>query len=166
MNFFQKQNHPAMLLASLVSGLLLTPVVYIAIGALGAFSAQLSYFVLPVFILSAGYLFWSLFASSERGESSRWTILLESLCWLVVILFLMVISGFRLFTMGERIGFACSIFLVTTMISYPVVYLRSSVLLSRMEKLPRSNSMVFAVVVILSAVISSGYYIIRPSGFL
>ena len=159
-----KRNHPALLLASLISGLLLTPVLYIAIGALGAFSIQLSYFILPPFILCAGFLFWRLFSS--YGSANRLMIVLEAVSWAGVVFFLAILSGFRLFTLAERIGFASSIYIVAVLISYPVLRFRASVLLSRVEKLPETVSSLVVLTITGLTAVGSGYYLVSQSSFM
>ena len=126
----QRPNLAALLLASCLSGIVLTPLLYIAIGALGGFSSQFSYIILPVYLLCGGYLLRRFYSSPTQHHTGHWGLFLEAICLLLVIVFLAVISGFRLLTTTERISLSAVFFLLTTTLSFPVIYLRATALLS------------------------------------
>jgi hypothetical protein len=89
----------------------------------------------------------------------------EVVSWILIAGFLVVISNFTLQTKFERIGLSCTLFLVTTVISLPVVLMRRTALQARLRRLPNGVAWVLAVAVLAIAVAIVFVYLRRDPQF-
>ncbi|HEY3742274.1 MAG TPA: hypothetical protein VGL53_20630 [Bryobacteraceae bacterium] len=153
-------------LAACVLGVVLSPFAYIAIGALGGFGPALALVSLPPLLAAAGFLLYR-FLSKPIVNSAPSGLLMaaEVVSWILIAGFLVVISNFTLQTKFERIGLSCTLFLVTTVISLPVVLMRRTALQARLRRLPNGVAWVLAVAVLAIAVAIVFVYLRRDPQF-
>ena len=81
-------------LSSTIMGLLITPLVYVGIGALGGFAAAFALISLPVLLTCCLFLFYRYLrrpASPTRPQP--WLLAAEAVAWLLVAFFLVIVSG-------------------------------------------------------------------------
>ena len=91
---------------------------------------------------------------------------LESISWIVIVLFLVIVSGFTLLTHSERVGLVSSFFLLASVCVLPVVFMRNTALKHRLTKLPKAASISFLVVVLLTTGICAIVYLLTPTKFI
>lgn len=127
---------PALGLSACLLGFLLTPFLYIAIGALSAFSSVFSVLAIPPFLLSVCFLLNLLL--SKPGESGNGSVRLlpELLSWLIIMAFIFVISGFTLLNIFERVGLFCLMLIVSNVMALAILIPRHATLTMRMQKIP------------------------------
>lgn len=111
-------------LAALVTGLLLTPLSYLAIGMLGEFSAAFALLFVPPLIASEGFLLHQLLSRAPDGGLSKAKAVAAMVSWAYVAFFAVVISGARLQVGWARLGGWCMLWLVCSALAYPMLALR------------------------------------------
>ena len=112
-------------LAALVTGLLLTPLSYLAIGMLGEFSAAFALLFVPPLIACEGFLLHQLLSRAPDGGLSKTKAVAAMASWAYVAFFAVVISGARLQVGWARLGGWCMLWLVCSALAYPMLALRS-----------------------------------------
>ncbi|WP_369944163.1 hypothetical protein [Xanthomonas medicagonis] len=111
-------------LAALVTGLLLTPLSYIAIGMLGEFSAAFTLLFVPPLIVCEWLLLGRLLSrASERARHGLGAIAALA-AWAYVGFFTVVVSGARLQVGWARFGALCMLWLACSALTYPALALR------------------------------------------
>lgn len=162
-----KHKMPVRVLSSFIMGLALAPLGYIAIGALGGFSAAFAMLSLPLLLGSMLFLLFRLLpAASGPKPGGRWLVGLEVLGWLLTGLFLLVVSGFTLLTTWERIGLFCVVLLAASVLAAPVVWWRPCALVARVGQWP--PKLVLGWLVSCAGLLIGGaaIYVLSPSRFL
>ena len=162
-------NHktPAVVLSSLIMGLLFAPLGYIAIGALGGFSSAFSMLSLPLLLGSTLFLSSRLLPRVTAPEGSRWWLkALEFVSWSLVGLFLLIVSGFTLLTTWERIGLFCVLLSVASVLIAPFIFLRPSALVAKVAQWPAQVVLVCSVSLAGLLIVCAVTYLLTPSRFL
>ncbi|GKT23379.1 hypothetical protein [Acidovorax sp. SUPP3334] len=154
-------------LSSLIMGLLLTPTIYIAMGALGGFATAFTFISLPLLLACTLFLLCRFLAKPGSTATPRqWLAGLESIAWLGVVFFLFIVSGFTLLTHAERVGLFCTLLLIASFLAAPWMALRPSMLAARIARWPArwvSASSLIAPVVLI---VGSAMYLHTPEHFL
>lgn len=162
-----KHRIPVVVLSSFIIGLLLTPLVYIAIGALGGFSMAFSLLSLPPLLGSMLFLLRRLVASSPaQGTAGRGLMAAEAVCWLLVGFFLLIVSGFTLLTTQERFGLFCVLLLLASVLASPWVLLRPSALVARVAQWPAQLVVAGALAAAVASIMFAVVHGFTPSRFL
>ncbi|WCM89703.1 hypothetical protein [Acidovorax sp. NCPPB 3576] len=159
-NLFKNNKVSAFACACLILGLLLTPVAYIAIGSLSGFSAAFSLIALPPLALSLSFLLFRFFKKNTATESINIRHAIELTSWLLVFLFLFFVSNFTLLTTSERVGLFSTLFLVCTIVSIPLLAIRPSALIQRVNTWPQALVITVDLVLGLPAVILTAAYLL------
>lgn len=153
-------------LASCILGLVVTPYVYLAMGAPLHFPLAFSLITLPPLVLSSGFLFWRFLSGPSQSKNGVTRRVLEAVCVLSTVAFLVVISNFSLFTGFERVGIFCASFLGVSACCLPVFLLRPTALEQRLQHLPRGSAMAIVVIVVgLSGVLAMVHLLASPELF-
>jgi hypothetical protein len=148
---YRKLIAPSTMLASCIVGLIISPFIYIGIGALFNFSAAFSLIMLPPLLLASGFLLWR-FLNKPRGQGNSMLIfVLEVISWMAIIAFLVFISGYSLLTTFERVGLFCTFFLIATAICLPLMSMRNTSLEQRIKELPKGIVIAALVLVLASS---------------
>ena len=159
-----KDNYAAATLSACVLGLAVSPFFYVASGALSGFSPVFSMVALPPLVVGDGFLLLSLLRRPLAKRMSILQLAAESIGWLVVAAFLMLVSGVNLQTPMERAGLSCSYFLLSSVLCLPLTFLRDTTIGQRLRRLPRSVSIgVLVLVLLLSGAIVLAYVITPPA---
>src|SRR5688572_30321869 len=98
---FRSKNPAVVGLASCILGLVVSPYVYVAFGAQRQFPLAFSLITLPPLLLGSGFLFWRFLSRPTPGTTSKALLAVEGVCLLIVVIFLVLISRFSLFTTFE-----------------------------------------------------------------
>lgn len=159
-------NIPKAGLAACISGLMLSPFGYIAMGALAGFAPAFSWLALPLLLPSVGFLLVRFLARQGRGASSRLALVAAFFSWLVIAGFLSVVSGFALLTKFERIGFFATVFLSASLFSLPVFLLRRTALEERLKRLPQPLAWPLLFIILAVSAVAMGIYLLRAPAFL
>lgn len=162
-----KDKIPAVILSSFIMGLLLTPLGYIAIGALGGFSPAFSVLSLPLVLGSTLFLLFRFLPRIPASEvTRRWLMAIEFASWLLVGLFLIIVSGFTLLTTWERIGLFCVLLSAASVLVTPFMFLRPSALATRVAQWPAPIPLVCSVSFAGLSIVCAVIYLLTPSRFL
>ncbi len=156
---------PSLGLSACILGLALCPLAYIAIGALTGFAPAFSFLSLPLLFASTGFLLYRLLSKPGRPSSNKWLITAEMVSWILIITFLVIVSDFTLLTKFERIGLFCSLFLVTSVISLPVLLMFQTALRERLKRLPNGVTLILLLAVLLAAAGTMALYLQRVPAF-
>lgn len=156
---------PSLGLSACVLGLVLCPLTYIAIGALTGFAPAFSFLTLPPLLASVGYLLYRLLSKPGRGSSRKLLVTAEIVSWVLIVAFLVVVSDFTLLTRFERIGLFCTLFLLTILVSLPIVLMCQIALEERLRQLPNIVSAPLLLIVLLVAVVTMAVYLLRAPAF-
>jgi hypothetical protein len=156
---------PSAGLAACVLGLVLCPFAYIAIGALRGFAPAFSFLTLPPLLASAGYLLYRFLSRPPQGPSNMLLLSAEVFSWILIGLFLVVVSGFTLVTRFERFGLSATLFLVASLVSLPVVLLRRTALQQRLSGLPRALAIVLLLAVLVVALVTMVVFLLQAPAF-
>jgi hypothetical protein len=159
-------NLPKVGLAACISGLVLSPFGYIAMGALADFAPAFSWIALPPLLASSGYLLVRFWATQGQRASSRLALVAACFAWLVIAGFLAVVSGFALLTGLERIGLFATVFLAASLLSLPVFLLRRTALEERLKCLPQKFALLALLAILTAAAVAMGNYLLRTPVFL
>lgn len=91
-------------LASLILGFWLSPFIFISLGVLGGFGWEFSALFLPFLIVSQYYLFYTCILD-QKAFSCHWiSNLLAFLSWLIIALFIAIVSRVNLMSGIEQLG--------------------------------------------------------------
>ena len=162
-----KDKIPVVVLSSFIFGLLLTPLVYIAIGALGGFSMAFSVLSLPPLLGSMLFLVRRLFSQSPAHGTARPGLMAaEAACWLLVGAFLLIVSGFTLLTTQERMGLFCVLLLLASVLAAPWVLLRPSALVARVAQWPAQLVLACSLTAAVASIMFAVVHVFTPSRFL
>jgi hypothetical protein len=94
---------PSKWLASLIFGVWLSPTLFIAQGFLGGFSWKFSAITLPFLLVSQCYLFYFCILNRKAFTNCLISIPLAFVAWLIVALFIAVVSSVNLMVGMERL---------------------------------------------------------------
>lgn len=142
---------PAVGLASCIVGLVVSPYLYIAIGALFQFPPAFSFVALPPLLFGSGFLLRRFLAKPTGRAMSLITLAIEVVSWTGIVIFLFLISRFNLFTLFERAGLFCTFFLLASVLCLPLISLRNTALKQRLKKLPRGIALSVLILVLASS---------------
>jgi hypothetical protein len=148
-------------------GLILCPFAFIAGGALSGFSATFSLVLLPPLLLACGFLLGRLLARPSEPaprEALLWSF--EAMSWLVLVVFLYLVSGVNLTIGFERFGVVCTAFLATSVAAFPFLLLRPTRVEARLARLPRAPSMLILILIVAVATVSAIIYLATPPAFI
>jgi len=152
-------------LSACILGLLLTPLAYIGMGALSGFAPAFALVSLPPLLASGAFLLSRLLARPNGAPARGWRVFAELVSWLVVLGFVAVVSGFTLLTSLERIGLAATCFLVASVVSLPVPFLRDTALERRFDAWSTPRASVVLILVLASALTAALAYLLAPPAF-
>jgi hypothetical protein len=156
-----------LVLSSSIMGLLLAPLVYIGIGSLSGFAVAFSLISLPLLLPSCAFLLYSyLRRPANLNAPRRWLPVAESITWLVVALFLVLVSGFTLLTTTERIGLFFTLALAASLTAAPCMAFRPTSLAARISQWPVSWVVASAGACAMALVGGTVAYLLTPSRFL
>lgn len=162
-----KHKMPVRVLSSFIIGLALAPLGYIAIGALGGFSAAFSMLSLPLLLGSMAFLLLRLLPETPGPKAGRrWWMVVEGVAWLLTGLFLLVVSGFTLLTTWERIGLFCVVVLAASVLAAPVAWWRPCALVARVGQWPPKLVLGWSVSCAGLLIGGAAFYVVSPSPFL
>lgn len=155
---------PSLGLTSFVLGLIISPFIYIGIGALFQFSFMFSLVFLPPLLLGSGFLFWRHFAKQKRHLTNKSILTFEVLSWIVVVLFLIFISRFNLMTISERAGLFCTFFLFSSVVGFPLVLLHETVFEQQVKQFPGYLIiLLFFLILLITSTVMVVYLTAKPS---
>lgn len=157
---------PAVGLASCVIGLIVSPYLYIASGALFQFPPVFSLAALPPLLFGSGFLLWRFFAKPTERGMSLIAIAIEAISWTAIVIFLILISRFSLFTAFERAGLFCTFFLLASVLCLPLLSLRNTALKQRLKKLPGGVAIAVLILVLASSGLLVIIYQLSPPQFI
>jgi hypothetical protein len=156
-----------LVLSSSIMGLLLTPLAYIGIGALGGFAMAFALISLPLLLVCGLFLLYRYLRRPGCSPSlRRWLPAAEAIAWLLVAFFLVIASGFTLLTTAERIGLFCTLTLVMSVVAAPWMALRPSALATRVARWPTTPVAAAAAACTLVLLGGALAYLVMPSRFL
>lgn len=152
-------------LAACCVGLALSPLAYIATGALGGFAPVFSMITLPPLAAALGLLLYRLLGRPRPADSGPVGAVAEGLSWLVVVAFLVLVSGFTLMTPFERVGQTLSYFLTCTVLSVPLILWRPTEAARRTSGLGEATAslVLFGLLAVCGAV--ALLYLVQPPAF-
>jgi hypothetical protein len=153
-------------LGSCVIGLIISPYLYIAIGALSRFPLVFSFVTVPPLLFSSGFLFWRFLARPKKQEMSKTWLVIEVISWMAIVMFLILISHFNLNTTFERAGLFCSFFLLASVFCLPVISLRRIALKQRLKNYPSGVVIVVLMLVLTSSGLIAILYQLSTPRFL
>jgi hypothetical protein len=157
---------PAALLAACVIGLVLSPLGYVATGALGDFRASFALVALPLLVASIAFLLWRyLRAARDDARGAGALGVAEALGIAVVVGFLVLASGARLTRGAQRVGIAAGFALAATVIALALVLPRRSALEARLARVPRGAAVAALVALLLAALAAVGVALATPARF-
>ncbi|WOI47648.1 hypothetical protein [Acidovorax sp. BLS4] len=158
---------PVVVLSSVVMGLLLTPMIYVAIGALSGFAMAFAFLSLPSLLACTLILSYRFLARPGVRESSRARFsAVESIAWLLVGSFLFVISDFTLLTLSERVGLFCTLLLIASFLAAPWMALRPCALVVRIAQWPKPLVLACSLSATVLLIMGSAIYLYKPDPFL
>jgi hypothetical protein len=163
----QTRRIPAAGLSACLVGLALSPLGFIAIGALSDFSPAFSGLVLPPLLLSVVFLLRRFLARPRQIPSSpSWAWLLEAASWIIIVGVLYVISAAHLMRGLERLGGVCTAFLTAAGICLPILLLRRSAIEARLARLPQNVAIILLIVVVGISGWAMIAYLAAPPAFI
>jgi hypothetical protein len=158
---------PAAALTACVLGLLSSPIVYVATGALSDLSPVFSFVMLPPFLLAAGFLLSRYLAGSAEPSGRRGVLaLLEVAAWLAVAMFLFFVSGVHLMRGLERVGAACAASIGAAIVWLPVAVLRRTALERRLARLSKAAAITALLLFVGAAGAAAIAYLVTPPAFI
>jgi hypothetical protein len=129
----------SVVLSAGILGLVTSPLFFIFSGVLFAFSPMFSLVTLPPLVLGVGYLLRRFVAGPREPWVRRpLTSGLEALSFLVIGMFLVLVSQVNLTVGFERLGIVCTSFLVAWALCLPIVSLRRTAIEQRVAQLPKA----------------------------
>lgn len=154
---------PALGLSACVLGLALSPVPFIAVGALSHFAPLFTVVTGTPLALGCAFLLWR-YLGRPAGPSARPRALavVEALSWTAVAAFLLLVSRFNLAGSFERLGAVCTAFLVASVACLPVVAARRAALERRLEALPGRVALALLVATVAASSAVVALYLRSP----
>jgi hypothetical protein len=152
-------------LAACIVGLVFSPYLHIATGGLRHFGPEFPLITLPPFLPGSGFLLWRFLSKPGQGAASVALSVLEGVCILIVIAFLLLISNYSFATPFDQLGLACMFLLPTSACCLPLMLARDTVLHERLKRLPRAVSMSALVLIVVLAGLATAVYLSRPPRF-
>jgi hypothetical protein len=152
-------------LGACIMGLVFSPYLHIATGALTHFQPAFGLITLPPFLLGSGFLIWRLLSKPGQGVTSVALSVLEGICVLIVLVFLLLISNYSFASPFDRLGLVCTFLLPTSACCLPLMFARDTVLQERLRRLPRAVSMSALVLIVALAGLVMAVYLSRPPRF-
>ena len=158
-------------LAAFILGLALCPVPYIAVGALVRFPPLFSLVMLPPWLLGSVFLLWRYLrkpTEPSAAGTSRAVIIfgLEGASWIAIATFAYFISGFTLMTSAERVGAACTAFLLTSAGCLPLALARRTALERRLAALSGTAAAVVLLLILAASGAVAAAYLLTPPVFI
>ncbi len=158
---------PALGLGACLVGLVLSPLGFIATGALSDFSPVFSTLMLPPLLLGGAFLLRRLLARPrERPPERRPPWLLDAASWIVVAGALYLISGANLMRGLERLGAVCTFFLAGAVLGLPILLRRQTAVETRLARLPRTASLILLTAIVGLAGWAMVAYLTAPPAFI
>jgi hypothetical protein len=159
---------PVTALAACLLGLAVSPIAFIAVGAVGQAPPLFRATFLPAFALGCGFLLWRYLSRPQEGPVWPTTSLLvaEGLAWIAVLAFLYWTSQVNLLRGFERVGAACTAFLVASVLCLPIVLLRRTALERRLSGLPGGLALTLLLVMLAAASAVMAVYLRSPPEFI
>ena len=154
---------PAVVLAACTLGLVFSPFLYMLAGA----PADLPPAFSRVLLLGSAFLGWRYMSKpdSEAGMSVPIHVL-ELLSWVAVAAFLWIASGIKLLRGFERLGTACTFFLIASGVSLPIIALRKTRLEYRWTRVPRAAGVLALLLVLVTSAVITAIHVSTPARFL
>lgn len=152
-------------LSACVLGLVLCPFGFVVAGALGGFSPMLTVVVVPPLVVAAGFLLYRFLARPRDTRLTALHIVLESVCWLVLAAFVVIVSGFNLLRPVERLGLTSGFLLLAIVLCLPLAFLRASDLRQRVSRLAPGVAGGFVVILVAGAAFAAAAYFNTPAAF-
>jgi hypothetical protein len=156
----------AAMLAACTLGLGISPLLYVAIGALSAFPAAFSLALLPPFVAGVAFLLWWYLRKPADRTGSVFQLVAEMASWLAVAVFLFFVSGVNLQTTAERVGLSCVFFLIASACCLPLTLTRETALEARIRRLPMAASVGVLLAVLVVAGVVTAKYLLTPPAFI
>jgi hypothetical protein len=157
---------PAALLAAYVVGVVLSPLGYVATGALGDFRTSFALAALPLLAASIGFLLWRYLREGQDDERGAGALrVVEALGLAFVVGFLVLASGARLTRGAQRIGIAAGFALAAMVLALALVLPRRSALEARLARVPRRAATAALVALLLAALAAVGVALATPARF-
>lgn len=159
-------------LAACVLGLALCPLPYIAVGALLRFHPMFSLVMLPPWLLASGLLLGRYLrkpieppptAGTSRALLFRG---LEGASWIAIATFAYFLSGFTLMTSAERVGAACTAFLLTAAGCLPLSLMRRTDLERRLAALSSTAAAVLLLLLLSVSGVAAVTFLLTPPAFI
>lgn len=166
MNMRPRDRLPAAMLAACMTGLAICPFLFIAIGALSNFSPSFSFFILPPFLLGSGFLLWRFFSKPADQAANFIFLAMEAISWIGIVASLFLISGFTLMTGFERLGLACTFFLLASAVCLPVIWVRRTTLEERLAHLSKGVAISILLLILMLSGLSTAAYILSKPAFI
>jgi len=160
---FKKRNFLVVGLSACIVGLAICPYLYVVAGALFSFSFLFSLLMLPPLLLSSGFLLWRFLSKPEDQPMRIKSRILEGVSWIMIAVFVVMISDFKLQTNFEKFGLFCTFFLLTSICCLPLVMMRETALKKRLTQISNGLSKnVFILIWILSVLMMIIYFLNAP----
>lgn len=166
MKMAKKGGIPAIAFAACLLGVIISPWFFIACGALSGFPPVFSFVMLPPLILGSGFLFRRFLSKPENCGTGKLSLVFEAGSWIVIVIFIIFVSGINLMTAFERFGQSCVFFLAASICSLPVVAFRETALEHRLTKIPNAKSVGILLLVLLISVLATIAYLIGTPAFI
>lgn len=158
-------------LAACILGLALCPVPYVAVGALFRFPPLFSLVMVPPWLLGSGWLLWRYLrkpTASPAARTPRAVLVfgLEGASWIAIATFAYFISGFTLMTSAERVGAACTAFLLTAAGCLPLALARRTALERRLAALSSTAAALLLLLILAASGAVAAAYLLTPPAFI
>jgi hypothetical protein len=122
---------------------------------------------LPPFLLACGFLLSRYLSAPPDPPVRRAALLmLEGASWILIGVFLFLVSGINLATPLERAGAACTAFLVASFGCLPVALLRRTSLEQRLGRLPRAAGVTLLLSILVASIALTVVYLKTPAAFI
>jgi hypothetical protein len=153
------------LLAAMVLGLIVCPLVFVAIGGRRDLRPIFFAAASPPVLAATAFLLFRYLARPSVVPPRMASKILEVLSWVVVTTFLVVVSGVNLLVGIERVGASAGIFLVVSLVWLPILIKRRTAIEHRLARLPARGAGLIAGVIAIFAAIAVVANLTTPSRF-
>lgn len=157
-------------LAACALGAVLTPIGYLVLGAPAGFPPLFSLVMSPAVMASVAYvLYRALRAPDDRRRNNGAAIaagMALMLALIVIAVFLLIVSGFTLLRLYERLGIFACLFLLCSVFGLGLLRWRRGCLLHRVARRPATVAIPLLIVVVGVAVAVAVNYLVRAPAFL
>ncbi|MBD1557144.1 hypothetical protein HC752_09345 [Vibrio sp. S9_S30] len=141
---------PSKWLASLITGVWLSPFLYIAQGFLGGFGWEFSALAIPLLLISQLYLFYTCILKRQVFARHWISIPAALAAWLIVGLFIAIISSVNLMVGFEQLGLISS----TTLVGCLIAYVSSIFLPTPLEKHLAGYNIYFVIISVILSIVT------------